>query len=72
MGFFTGIMVLGGFLVLSFGVKKGLERVNKFMMTGLLLLIAVLETDPVFQVCSAGIDFIDSDQRIHLINEKIG
>ena len=42
MGIFTGIMILGGFLVLSFGVKKGLERVNKFMMTGLLLLIAVL------------------------------
>ncbi len=42
MGIFTIITVLIGFLVLSFGVQNGLERVNKFMMLGLLGLIAVL------------------------------
>ena len=47
MGIFTGIIILGGFLVLSFGVKKGLEGVNKFMMTGLLVLIAVLAINSV-------------------------
>ncbi len=39
---FMVIIVLVGFLVLSFGVQKGLERINKFMMLGLLSLIAVL------------------------------
>ena len=42
MGIFMGIIVIAGFAVLSFGVKNGLERVNKFMMMGLLALILVL------------------------------
>lgn len=42
MGIFMAITVIAGFVVLSFGVEKGLERVNKFMMTGLLILIIVL------------------------------
>ena len=42
MGIFTIVNVLIGFLVLSFGVQNGLERVNKFMMLGLLALIAIL------------------------------
>ena len=42
MVLFTFIVIIAGFVVLSFGVEKGLERVNKFMMIGLLLLIAVL------------------------------
>ena len=39
---FMAIIVIAGFLVLSFGVKNGLERVNKVMMIGLLALIVVL------------------------------
>ena len=42
MGIFTVLTVLLGFGVLSFGVKNGLEKVNKFMMIGLLSLLAVL------------------------------
>ena len=42
MVLFTFIVIIAGFVVLSFGVEKGLERVNKFMMIGLMLLIAVL------------------------------
>ena len=42
MVLFTFIVIIAGFVVLSFGVEKGLERVNKFMMIGLLLLIVVL------------------------------
>ncbi len=42
MGIFTIITVWFGFMVLSFGVQKGLERVNKFMMIGLLALIMIL------------------------------
>ncbi len=42
MGIFMAVTVVAGFAVLSFGVQKGLERVTKIMMTGLLLLIIVL------------------------------
>ncbi|MCR5409390.1 MAG: sodium-dependent transporter [Lachnospiraceae bacterium] len=41
-GIFMAVTVIAGFAVLSFGVQKGLERVTKIMMTGLLLLIIVL------------------------------
>ena len=39
---FMGIVVVTGFLVISFGVKNGLEQVNKYMMIVLLMLIVVL------------------------------
>ena len=39
---FMAITVVAGFIVLVFGVKNGLERVNKVMMIGLLSLILVL------------------------------
>ena len=42
MGLFMAIIVVAGFLVLSFGVQNGLELVNKIMMTGLLALIVIL------------------------------
>ena len=38
----TGLTVIVGFLVCSFGLQKGLERITKGMMLGLLILIAVL------------------------------
>ena len=36
------ITVIGGFVVCSFSLQKGLERITKFMMLGLLALIVVL------------------------------
>ena len=36
------VIVIAGFLVCSFGLKNGLERISKFMMTALLLLIIIL------------------------------
>ena len=36
------LTVLAGFLVVSFGLQKGLERITKWMMLGLLCLIVVL------------------------------
>ncbi len=39
---FMAIVVVLGFLILSFGVQKGLERVTKYMMLALLALIIVL------------------------------
>ena len=37
-----GITVIAGFFVCSFGLQKGLERISKVMMLGLLALIVVL------------------------------
>lgn len=42
MTFFMGLTVLLGFLVCSMGLQKGLERVSKYMMSALLVLIVVL------------------------------
>ena len=42
MGAWMVITVLAGFLVCSFGLQNGLERITKVMMLGLLSLIAVL------------------------------
>ncbi len=39
---FMALVVVLGFSVLSFGVQKGLEKVNKFMMAALLVLIVIL------------------------------
>ncbi len=42
MGIWMVVTVLAGFLVCSFGLQKGLERITKVMMLGLLGLIVVL------------------------------
>ena len=41
-GFWMAVTVLGGILVCSLGVRKGLERVSKWMMSALFLLILIL------------------------------
>lgn len=47
MTIFMAIITLGGFLVCSFGLQKGLERISKWMMMALLLLIVVLAVNSV-------------------------
>ena len=42
MMFYTSIIVIAGFLVTSFSIRSGLERVTKFMMIGLLGIILIL------------------------------
>ena len=42
MSLFMVITVAAGFLIVSFGLQKGLEKVTKVMMVGLLALIVVL------------------------------
>ena len=42
MALWTELVVLAGFIVCSFGLQKGLERVSKYMMLALLALILVL------------------------------
>ena len=47
MSIWMAITVLAGFLVCSFGIQKGLERITKWMMAALLLLIVVLAINSV-------------------------
>ena len=42
MSIWMTVMVAAGFIVCSFGLQKGLERISKYMMSALLLLIIVL------------------------------
>ncbi len=42
------IVVISGFLVISFGVQKGLERVTKFMMLALMILMLILAVNSIF------------------------
>ena len=42
MGFWMVLTVLAGFLICSRGLRNGLEKISKFMMSGLLILIVVL------------------------------
>lgn len=41
------ITVVAGFIVCSFGLQKGLERISKVMMTALLLLIVILAVNSI-------------------------
>ena len=71
---FMAVTVVAGFLVLSFGVKNGLERVNKFMMIGLLALILILAVRSLtLEKASEGMKFyllpdIDSIKSVGLFN----
>lgn len=42
MGLWMAITVIVGFIVCSFGLQKGIERISKWMMSALLILIIVL------------------------------
>ena len=47
MGLWTVVTVIAGFAVCSFSLQKGLERISKFMMVSLLVLIVVLAVNSV-------------------------
>lgn len=51
MTLFMGIIVVLGFLMCSFSLQKGLERITKWMMVALLVIMVVLAIN---SVCTAG------------------
>lgn len=51
MTLFMGIIVVLGFLVCSFSLQKGLERITKWMMVALLVIMVMLAIN---SVCTAG------------------
>ena len=48
MVLFMGIVVVVGFIICSFGLQKGLERVTKYMMIALLAIMIVLAINSIF------------------------
>lgn len=48
MAFWTTLMCVIGFTVCHFGIQKGIERVSKFMMSALLIIMLVLAVHSVF------------------------
>ena len=74
MMLFTTVVVVAGFLILIFGVKNGLETVNKFMMTGLLtLILALVINSGLLEGAAEGIKFyllpnVDSIKQIGIWN----
>ena len=48
MTLYMGIVVVSGFAIISLGVQKGLERVTKWMMLALILLMWVLAINSIF------------------------
>ena len=48
MGIYMAIVVISGFAILSVGVQKGLERVTKWMMLALIVMMMVLAVNSIF------------------------
>lgn len=48
MTVYMGVIVLAGFGIISIGIQKGLERVTKWMMLALILLMGVLAANSLF------------------------
>ena len=48
MAVYMGIVVVSGFLIISLGVQKGLERVTKYMMLALIVMMLVLAGNSIF------------------------
>jgi NSS family neurotransmitter:Na+ symporter len=58
MAFWTILICIAGFGVCYFGIQKGIERVSKFMMSALLVIMVVLAVHSVFlEGAGAGIRF---------------
>lgn len=56
--FWMALTVLLGYLVVSFGVQKGLEKISKYMMSALFILITVLAIHSCFMDgAGAGVSF---------------
>ncbi len=73
MGIFTAITVILGFGVLSLGVIKGLERVNKVMMAGLLLLIVIMAVNSLtLKGAARGVEFYLLPDWERAMGEGIG
>ncbi len=75
---YTAIIILSGFAIISFGVQKGLERVTKWMMLALILLMWVLAANSIFlEDGGEGLKFylipsLEKIQEVGLFNVVVG
>ena len=73
-----GIVVVAGFLVCSFGLQKGLERVTKFMMIALLGIMVLLAIYSIFVIDGKeGLAFylvpnVENIKQVGLVNVIVG
>lgn len=78
MVLFMGIVVVAGFLVCSFGLQKGLERVTKFMMIALLAIMVLLALYSIFVIDGKeGLAFylvpnMENIKQVGLVNVIVG
>ena len=78
MTFFMAIVVIVGFLVCSFSLQKGLEKVTKVMMLALLMIMVVLAVNSFFMDGAAeGLKFyllpdVDQIREVGLGNVVVG
>lgn len=75
---YTSIVVVLGFIICSFRLDKGLERITKWMMIALLAIMVVLAINSIFMKGSAeGLKFylvpnVDNIRKVGLINVIVG
>ncbi len=78
MTVYMGVIILSGFAIISLGVQKGLERVTKWMMLALILLMWVLAINSIFlEGGSEGLKFylvpsLDKMQEAGFFNVIVG
>ena len=76
--FYTVIVIVFGFLVCSFRLQKGIERITKYMMLALLIIMVVLAVNSIFIDGGAeGLSFylkpnIDNFMEAEVINVIVG
>ena len=48
MIFYTSLVIIGGFIICSFSLNKGLERITKWLMSALLVIMVILAVNSIF------------------------
>ncbi len=78
MIFYTVIVILAGFFVCSFSLQKGLERITKWMMIALLVIMVILAVNSVFMDgAEEGLKFylvpnVENIKKAGLVNVIVG
>ncbi len=78
MIFYTCLVIIGGFIICSFSLNKGLERVTKWLMLALLAIMVVLAVNSIFMEGSAeGLRFylvpnVENVKKAGLANVIVG
>lgn len=78
MIFYTSLVIIGGFIICSFSLNKGLERITKWLMSALLVIMVILAVNSIFMDGAAeGIKFylvpnVENIKKAGLLNIIVG